>query len=278
MWERRHGLLQPQRTQGGHRLYTQDDLRVLFAIKSRMDRGASIGELARQGREALLWESPPPHLEPPRAATQVAPTDALNRWQTRLADAAQALDGQALERTLDEVFATLDPAAVIARVIRPFTRELGRRWERDELNVASEHLASEVLSRRLLHLLAAAQTTSDRAPVALVACVPDERHDLGALVQAWELARSGHRVTWLGSALPLADLAQSILTVHPDVVYLSTTLPETYEACRTELASLIAGLPGDISWRIGGQGVPPTDPALLAMDVELDSEQHIAPG
>ena len=36
-WERRHGLLDPQRTEGGHRLYTDDDLAVLAQVKGRVD-------------------------------------------------------------------------------------------------------------------------------------------------------------------------------------------------------------------------------------------------
>ena len=57
-WERRHALLEPERTEGGHRLYTDDDLRVLRRVKSLLDQGRSIGEVAQRGRAALLAESP----------------------------------------------------------------------------------------------------------------------------------------------------------------------------------------------------------------------------
>ena len=38
-WERRHGLLEPRRTEGGHRLYTEADLQVLLGVKSLLDEG-----------------------------------------------------------------------------------------------------------------------------------------------------------------------------------------------------------------------------------------------
>ncbi len=53
-WERRYGLLEPARLEGGHRLYSDEDLRVLLRVRELLDQGRSIGELAAMGREALL--------------------------------------------------------------------------------------------------------------------------------------------------------------------------------------------------------------------------------
>lgn len=61
-WERRHGLLAPERTRGGHRLYSAEDLQLLARVKGLLDQGMSIGEVARLGRERLL--APAPESEP----------------------------------------------------------------------------------------------------------------------------------------------------------------------------------------------------------------------
>lgn len=52
-WERRHGLLVPQRTDGGHRLYTEADLKTLRQVRQLLDQGRSIGEIADLVREAF---------------------------------------------------------------------------------------------------------------------------------------------------------------------------------------------------------------------------------
>jgi len=67
-WERRFGLLDPERTEGGHRLYTEDDLAVLGYIRSQLDAGRAIGGLAAEGRAALL------------AAARETATGATQRW------------------------------------------------------------------------------------------------------------------------------------------------------------------------------------------------------
>ena len=58
-WERRYGLLAPERTDGGHRMYTEDDVRVLRRVRELLDQDRSIGEVAALGRRALLSASPP---------------------------------------------------------------------------------------------------------------------------------------------------------------------------------------------------------------------------
>jgi PAS domain S-box-containing protein len=55
-WERRHGLLEPVRSDSGQRLYTEDDLAVLLRVRALKDEGRRIGEIARMGRSALLDE------------------------------------------------------------------------------------------------------------------------------------------------------------------------------------------------------------------------------
>lgn len=53
-WERRHGLLRPERLEGGHRRYTLEDLAVLQNVRLLLDEGSKIGDIARKGREQLV--------------------------------------------------------------------------------------------------------------------------------------------------------------------------------------------------------------------------------
>lgn len=52
-WERRHGILRPERLDSGHRRYTSKDLAVLHGVRALLDQGWKIGEIARKGREQL---------------------------------------------------------------------------------------------------------------------------------------------------------------------------------------------------------------------------------
>ncbi len=276
IWERRYDMVEPHRTEGGHRMYTQDDLRLLLHVKALLDDGASIGEVAQQGRESLLQEarlreSPDPQgpIElpvPPRARS------AIERWRGALADAAQRMDVTGIERALDEAFASLNADVVVYQVLHQATHEIGDRWADSRLCVAGEHLATAVFSRRMLQLLAQARGIRPDSPKAIVACLPDELHSLGALVQAWELSRQGYDVTWLGASLPLESLEKALEVTRPSAVYLSVTMPEHYQRARQPLASLVARHGGRVCWFVGGHGAPPEDRLLQDLDVGLAPE------
>ena len=124
-WERRHGLLRPERTAGGHRLYTDEDLRVLEQVQRLLGQGRSIGEVAALGRPALLG------LEGGEA-----PAAAGSPLVGRLVEAACAVDGAAVEAALDEAFGLLG-ASALERVVEPALVEIGAQWAAGRCSVAN---------------------------------------------------------------------------------------------------------------------------------------------
>ena len=52
-WEDRYGLVQPERSGGGHRLYTRAQIEQLRFVKERLDRGLQPAEAHRLLGEEL---------------------------------------------------------------------------------------------------------------------------------------------------------------------------------------------------------------------------------
>src|SRR3954468_22737796 len=50
-WERRYALLEPSRTAGGYRLYSDDDEARVRSMQAHLARGLSAAEAARLARE-----------------------------------------------------------------------------------------------------------------------------------------------------------------------------------------------------------------------------------
>lgn len=253
-WERRHGLLHPERSQGGHRLYTGDDLRVLAACRALLDEGRSISEIAALGRAHLLAGPPAP---PP-------PEIGLDGLIDRIVAAACAVDPRAADEVLDEVFARCGPEEAIGGVLMPASRAVGEAWHDGRCSVAGEHLVSSRIRARLGALLRWADL-GDEAPGgrAVVACFPGEAHENGALVTAYRLARRGYAVTYLGASLPWADLLDAIERRSPVEVFLSVGQRRRFAAERAELVEVVtAGAPARF-W-IGGRGAPAGDAGLEA--------------
>src|SRR3954471_16951203 len=136
-WERRYGLLRPERTEGGFRLYSHADLRRVEAMREHLARGVSAAQAA------ALAASPAPAAEAEPVAADVG---------AALEHALGALDDAAAQAAFDELLARYSLDGVLRDVVLPYLRDLGERWLRGDATVAQEHFASVLLRGRLLGL------------------------------------------------------------------------------------------------------------------------------
>src|SRR3954468_14393886 len=210
-WERRYGLLQPVRSAGGFRLYTEADLQRIRRMQALQSDGLSAAEAAR----AALNEQP----APPSAVDE--PAAGLAAEAATLARALDGYDEPAAQATLDRLFATLTVETVLRDVLLPYLHQLGERWKTGAATVAQEHFASNLIRGRLAGL--ARGWGHGQGPRAVVACAPDEQHDIPLLTFGVVLNRHGWRIGYLGASTPVDDLIQLAGATHPDLVVVSAT-------------------------------------------------------
>lgn len=123
-WELRLGLLDPYRTDGLHRLYSDEDVRCVLAAKTLVAEGRSIGEVAALGRETLLEHAPPPDAVVATSPAQRA-TASAKAVETTPLDAATVLD------CLDEPMIVVSATGLVLVANAPVATLLG--WSPAEL-------------------------------------------------------------------------------------------------------------------------------------------------
>src|SRR3954471_23615355 len=218
-WEQRYGLLQPIRSEGGFRLYTTGDVDRVAEMRRGLEDGLSAAEAAR------------------RALTQTRPVEGLlDDARRRLLSAVRAYDGAALHAVVDDAFAGFALDTVLQELILPALRELGEEWERGELEIGQEHFASNLIRERLLSL--ARLWGRGGGPLAILACPPGERHDIGLIAFGLLLRSHGWRILFLGADTPLATLAQAVATTAPRLVVLASMDSSLLETEAGELRRL----------------------------------------
>jgi DNA-binding transcriptional MerR regulator len=223
-WERRYGLLSPQRTAGGFRLYTEADQERVARMTARLAAGfpASVAAqlaLSPSGAEGAVGEMP-------------SPEDLLRD----LAAALAAFDEAGANTALDRAFAGYSLETVLGEVVMPYLQELGRLWTCGEISIAQEHYASSIIRGRLLGF--ARGWGSGRGPVALLACPPGELHDLGLIAFGLVLRAQGWRILMLGPNTPIASLSDAADDLAPAVVVIASMQPALIEAMDGDIASL----------------------------------------
>ncbi len=253
-WEQRYGLLQPARSQGGFRLYSDEDAMRVRRTTELIHGGLSAAEAARR---ALGADVRPAISDD----TEIALVEDLRR---RLRASLDAMDGEGAHAVVDRLLATLSIDAVLRDVVLPYLRELGDRWANGEVSVAQEHFASNLIRGRLMGI--ARGWGAGDGPSVVLACPPGEAHELGLIVFGIEIARRGWRVIYLGADTPPATIEAAIRTSRPALVVLAVTDAEHLRSH----ADAIRALAGRVSVAVGGD-VTPDDARLVAADL-LDGD------
>lgn len=243
-WEQRYGLLRPSRSEGGFRLYSDDDEARVLRTKALIAEGLSAAEAARR---ALANGSGEEEGRPLADSLAAEMKQALDRY-----------DEDAAHRSLDRLLASFSVETVMRDVLLPYLRLLGDRWASGEVSVAQEHFASSLIRGRLLGV--GRGWGAGRGPSLVLACPPGEEHDLGLIMFGIAASRRGWRVTYLGQDTPFATLEDAVRTVHPAMVVLAIAEGSSLAPHAEALRALAEQAPVAV-----GGGVSPQEASSLGI-------------
>ena len=213
-WERRYGLLQPERSSGGYRLYSEEDERRVGTMTAALERGISAAEAAKLALGDTL----------------AAPSSET------LVEALLAFDDVGAHAALDRLLSSLTLESVLSDSVLPTLRDLGERWQRGKITIGQEHFASNLLHGRMLGLARGWDRGS--GPRALLACPAGEQHDLSLIVFGLALRAHGWRITYLGADTPLATIDETATALRPDLVVVAAVDPARLSGQADALRSL----------------------------------------
>jgi DNA-binding transcriptional MerR regulator len=268
-WESRYGLVEPVRSAGGFRLYSDGDERRIRRMQFHLGRGLRAAEAAR----AAIADSEPPAGSSAPAQRARAEQPELVALRADLRAALDALDEPAAQAVLDRLLADYTLATALRDVVLPYLREVGDRWAAGELAVIQEHFASNVIGGRLAALARGWGTGS--GPRAVLACPPGELHDLPLLIFGIVLNRQGWRVHFFGANTPIGEVVDSARRSPPALVVVAATVPARITAIGHELAQLAAVAPLALAGAGATPAVADTLGARLLTDDPVSSAQQL---
>lgn len=253
-WELRYGVVEPERTGGGQRLYSDADIGRLRLLQEALGAGRRIGQLAGLSSEELGRL-----VEEDRAAEIAESGLRLERrggelTRAFLAEGLRAvreMDATRLEAILSRAAIAVGASELIDHVITPLMIEIGDLWSEDELTPGHERLASAVVRRTLDSIRGATQQAD--GPGLVVATPAGQHHEIGALLAAAAAASSGWRVVYLGAHLPAESIATAVDMTGARAVALSLIYPADDPDLPDELRSLRRRLSDEVTIVVGGR-------------------------
>jgi DNA-binding transcriptional MerR regulator len=271
-WERRYRVVEPTRTPAGYRLYDDEAIERLRAMRLLIADGWSAHLAAERVRTAAAGElsGPLSIARPAPMASAPGPIEATmaTALVDRMVAAARAIDAPAIEAILDEAYAMARFEAATDAVVMPGLRAIGEAWVRKEVDVAGEHAASHAVLRRFAMAYEAAGD-SPLERTLLVGLGPGGQHELAAFAFAVAARRAGLPVLYLGPNLPAESWVSA--ADRRDAFGAVVGVPTTADArgAQAVIGALRTARPGMLL-AVGGAGAPRVARATGA--VELPSE------
>ncbi|MDP2481382.1 MAG: MerR family transcriptional regulator [Candidatus Palauibacterales bacterium] len=251
-WERRYGLIEPDRSQGGHRLYSDAEIERLALLARLTERGERIGELAGLSTDELrvqLARSATAGRGAPAGGSYPGP-----RPERRVAAAMRLVadyDAENLETLLRRAALDFPAPVLIEEVLAPLLTRVGEAWRAGEIGPGQEHMASAAVTRAVGWLMEALPPAAG-APVLVVATPTGHRHELGALLVAATAVSEGWRVSYMAPDLPAADIAAAAGRLGARAVAVSLVYPAADPATADEIRRLRETLPAATRLLAGG--------------------------
>ncbi|MEO8275002.1 MAG: MerR family transcriptional regulator [Thermoanaerobaculia bacterium] len=249
VWERRYGAVEPMRSPGGQRRYSDEHVHRFQLLAAATRHGRSISAVADLGTEALARMAVEDEAALPDGA--LVSDSAVIRNIDAAMEAIRALDGAALDATLRRASAREGVPWFVDRLVPALMRTVGDGWVAGRLTIAHEHLASAAVIALLLEPIRTPPAAS--TPPRLVVATPStERHAAGAAASAAAASMEGWAVVYLGPDVPCFDISGAAAATDARAVALSIVYVEDRAKVVAEVRALRDQLQPKVPIFLGG--------------------------
>ena len=282
-WERRYSVVRPARTESGYRLYDDEAIDCLIAMRRLVevegirpsqaadqvrDGAADVAGLADLARQAAAHAAVRPSIEGVDA-NAVPPAVAAIR------DATRRMDIPAIERLLDEAFAAERFESATSNIVYPALRAIGEDWADGIIDVGMEHATSETIRRRLARFYDAAVDLAAPLDV-IVGLPPGCQHEIGAMGFAVAARRGGLSVLYLGANVPVPSWVRTADAIGAPAAVVGAIVERDVPAATDVVLSLLASTSRPVVF-VGGRVAPAVAEATgaVALPAQLDAAVEV---
>ena len=248
IWEKRYGLLSPDRTTTNIRMYSLESLQKLLNITLLYNNGYKISKIARIPEKDISLA----------VREIVAKNSVKNHAINALKLAMMNFDQTLFQNTYNSLMSDKSFREIFWDVLMPFLEELGLLWQTNTIGPAHEHFISNLIKQKICtnidKLQALEPTKKDKV---FVLFLPEnEIHEIGLLYLNYEIVLRGYKTVYLGATMPL-DFLPDLQKYFNDLVFLSyfTVMPTKDEMEKyIEDFSMHLEIDGNIKlWILGQQ-------------------------
>ncbi|WP_343637323.1 MerR family transcriptional regulator [Fluviicola sp.] len=204
MWEKRYGLLTPQRTTTHIRTYSDDELLLLLNISLLNKKGIKISRIAEMSTRQIFDTSRSIHDS----------RDVDTAIEEFIVSVLQ-LDEHLFNKTFRELNQKAPLSDIFSEHIIPFLNRIGIMWMVGTINPAQEHFISNLIRQKIIAAIDQLPIPDPNAEKIIIYLPEHEWHEISLLVYHYHLRSKGINSIYLGQALPYDALIKTVETLKP---------------------------------------------------------------
>jgi methanogenic corrinoid protein MtbC1 len=242
-WERRYQILSPVRNESGHRLYTEQDLKVLKWLAEKVEQGFTISQAV------ALLESETTTIQ---QTEEEDSADSPKKIRDELLRLLLSFQERKVQELMNQAFSLYSVEKVVIDILGSILVTIGDLWEKGKITTAHEHYATQLLRTRI-SMIMHSLPSNGMLPKVIAVCGPNENHEGGLLIFTLFLRRKGFEVIYLGTSIAQEDIQLIVDEVKPGFLFMSCSLHENVEKT-AEIARHIEAIHPAVKVGLGGSG------------------------
>ena len=212
IWEKRYGLLSPERTSTNIRTYSLASLQKLLNITLLYKNGYKISKIAK------IPEIDIPVVVREIVAKNSTKNHAINAFKLSMIN----FDPSLFQNTYNNLLSEKSFRDIFWEYFIPLLSELGLLWQTDTISPAHEHFITNLIKQKIYTSTEKLQliepTQHDKI---FVLFLPEnEIHEIGLLFINYEILLRGYKTIYLGQTMPLESLVD-LQAYYNNIHYLS---------------------------------------------------------
>lgn len=204
IWEQRYGLLKPTRSEGNTRYYSEEQLMKLLNVALLKKTGLKISQIAAMSEQEIIET----------AAEHTTSGTSKNTAIEQLMTASLRFDQHTLSSLFTSYIEQYGIEQTFGDIIFPYLKIVGNLWVNGKITPGHEHFFSNMCKLKLFSVIDQLPEADESKPHIILSLPEWDYHELGILYYHFSLKKAGYPCTYLGQAVPAADVIQTCQTVN----------------------------------------------------------------
>lgn len=222
IWEKRYGLISPNRTDTNRRYYDDDQVKRLLNVATLVASGHKISKIAAYS-DGQLHE----YIE---AAENYGDASSSNiAFVNDMISSMLVFDEAAFEKVFSAAVLRMGFYETVVNVVYPFLIKTGVLWTTDKSVPAQEHFASCIIRRKLMAATDGLLPATNTSRCFLLFLPPSEWHEVGLMFANYIIRANGFPTVYLGQNVPTEGVAQVWASGKPTHLVTFFTAPRPDE-------------------------------------------------